>query len=243
MPLWEIQKRLAAAPGTRLDLEVLSGGQTKELTLELALFAPPQANVQSLQGASLLRLPSLEPEQLERVAGLVSELEDTPLLVDLRGVAWGEPETAYAVGELFVQGELGQLLGRDGPVKSFSGEDDVWQGKLVVLVDRGTQGAAEILARVLQQGAGAKVVGQPSFGFAGHSRFIELDAGGSLVVTEGFYTGPDGEPLNQGIVPDLRVSERGRAFAEREDAIEDLTLEKALELLRDEVDEEIDEAA
>jgi len=243
MPLWEIEKRLAGPLGSRVEFEILRGGETADLTLELADFEVPKVTLNDVEGAQILRIPSFDPEYGELVAGLLSDTEALPLLVDLRGVAWGDPEAAYAVAKIFVKGELGVLKGRNGVLKSFFSNEEVWQGRLVVLINRGSQGAAEILASILQQGAAAKVVGQRSFGFAGRLRFIELDAGGSLLVTDGFYTGPDGKPLNQGIEPDLRVSERGLAFAERDEAIEDLILDRALELLRSEADDELEEAA
>lgn len=243
MPLWEIEKRLAGPRGSRVELEILRGGETSDLTLELGDFEAPKVTLDEVEGARILRIPSFDSQYGDLVAGLLSNTEDRPLLVDLRGVAWGDPEVAYDVAKIFVKGDLGVLKGRNGTLKSFSNNEEVWQGRLVVLIDRGSQGPAEILASVLQQGAAAKVVGQRSFGFAGRLRLIELDAGGSLLVTDGFYTGPDGEPLNQGVEPDLRVSERGLAFNKRDEPIEDLILDRALEFLRSEADNELEEAA
>ncbi len=241
MPLWEIETRLAGPTGSLLDFEILRTGETTDVTLELATFEAPVAGIEDVGGAHLLRIPTFD--RVEAVAGLVDGLESDRLLVDLRGVAWGDTEAAYTVAKLFVQGELGTLLGPGGPMKTFSNSEDVWQGRLVVLIDRGSQGPAEILAKVLQQGAGASLVGQPSFGFAGHPRIVKLEAGGSLVITDGFYTGPDGEPLNEGLEPDVRVSDRGRSFTERNDDLEDLILRRALELLEADEETDLDEAA
>ena len=108
-------------------------------------------------------------------------------------------------------------------------------------MDRGSQGAAEVLASALQQGAGARLAGQTSFGFAGHSRLVKLDAGGSLLITDSFYTGPDGEPLDEGIVPDERISERRGLGESDEDS--DPMLDRALELLRGGEEENLEEAA
>lgn len=241
MPLWEIERRLAGPVGSHLDFQILRAGETTEKTLELGIFDGPVAEVEDVDGSPLLRIPTFDGVEL--VAELVRGLEGDRLLVDLRGVAWGDTEAAYAVAKLFVQGELGVLLGRDGPVKTFSSTEEVWEGRLVVLIDRGSQGPAEILATILQQGAGASLVGQPSFGFAGQTRIVDLEAGGSLLITDGFYTGPDGEPLNEGLAPDLRVSDRGRSFTERDDDMEDLILRRALELLASDEETELDEAA
>ena len=103
----------------------------------------------------------------------------------------------------------------------------------MVLVDRGTQGAAEVFAQILRQRSGAKLVGQPTFGFAGRSKVIELDAGGSIVLTDAFFTGPDGEPVDEGIEPDVLVGDRARSFKELGESLEDLILERALDVLHD----------
>ena len=104
----------------------------------------------------------------------------------------------------------------------------------MVLVDRGTQGAAEVFAQILRQnGAEPSWSGQPTFGFAGRSKVIELDAGGSIVLTDAFFTGPDGEPVDEGIEPDVLVGDRARSFKELGESLEDLILERALDVLHD----------
>ena len=81
-----------------------------------------------------------------------------------------------------------------------------------------------------------------TFGFAGRSRVIGLRAGGSLVITEAFYAGPDGEPINKSIEPDLVVGDRSRSFNELSESLEDLTLNRALDLLRGEEEDTGDAA-
>ncbi len=116
------------------------------------------------------------------------------------------------MAKLFAGGDLGFLMKRDEKLETYSGAStQSWQGKAVVLVDRGTQGAAEVFAQILRQNGGAKLVGQPTFGFAGRSKVIDLDAGGSIVLTDAFFTGPDGEPVDEGIEPDVLVGDRRAA--------------------------------
>ena len=63
------------------------------------------------------------------------------------------------------------------------------------------------------------------------------------MLTEAFYTGPDGEPVDESIEPDLRVSERSRSFEELEETLDDLTLERAIEVLREGSEVDLEEAA
>ena len=131
------------------------------------------------------------------------------MVVDLRGVAGGSADAAYGVAGLFTSGELGKLIGRDQTIQSYDGgETPLWQGKLVVLVDRGTQGASEILVAVLKQSLEAALIGEGTFGHSGQSEVVSLSNGGRVQLTSAFFTGPDGEALSASQKVDVRVRSR-----------------------------------
>jgi carboxyl-terminal processing protease len=241
MPLWEIELRLAGPASSALEFEILRAGETSEVELVLGSFEVAAPTLEEVAGLYVLTIPAFKADTATGVAELLEGLAADRLLVDLRGVVWGDVEMGYDVAKLFVRGELGSLVGSDGPIKKFTNSDEIWEGEIVVLMDRGSQGAAEVLARALQQGAGARLAGQKSFGFAGHPRLVKLDAGGSLLITDSFYTGPDGEPLDEGIAPDERISERRSLVEPDEDS--DPVLDRALELLRGAEEESLEEAA
>jgi carboxyl-terminal processing protease len=244
LPLWEIEQTLAGPGGGEVGLEILRGGENRQMTLTLGEFSVPGPTVEQVDGVSLLRLTDFTSGTAAAVRELLSFVDGDSLLVDLRGLAWGDAAAAYDVAEIFARGELGRLVNRDGALETFSADGSPdWTGRIVVLVDRGCLGACEILAKVLREQAGAKLVGQSTFGFAGRSRIVDLRAGGSLVITEAFFTGADGEPLNQGLEPDLAVGDRSRSFDELDESLEDLTLDRALELLRSEGGDELRKAA
>ena len=80
---------------------------------------------------------------------------------------------------------------------------------LVVLIDRGTASAAEILAAALADDADAPVVGTRSFGKGVFQQEEPLSNGGALKLTVGEYFTPDGVNLarSHGIHPDVKVSD------------------------------------
>lgn len=243
LPLWKIQQLLAREEGASIDLEIVRRGESKNVTVELEPFELPPARLEPRQGVNVLRIPGFRPETAERVAELLGSLHGGPLIVDLRGVAGGDAEAAYGVGERFATGELGSLESRDGETRQFSSSvTEPWGGELGVLVDRGSQGAAEILAAILRQGAGAAILGEATFGHAGRSSQVRLAAGGLLEITDGFYTGPDGEPLDEGLEPDLEVVVPFHLLAE-EDSEADHVLDRAIELFLESLDDAAAEAA
>jgi carboxyl-terminal processing protease len=165
--------------------------------------------------------PAAVRDVLTRNAGKIKD----KLLIDLRGVSSGDAEAAYATAKLFTSGDLGALKRRSEELQSFRAEDKpVWQGKAVILVDRGTLGASEVFATVLRQRQKAELVGERTFGHAGRQGSAELSSGGRLLFTEAFYTGPDKKPLNEALKPDLLVDERSRTYLEKDTPIDELIL-------------------
>lgn len=238
IPLWELQSVLAQEPGTELGLEVLRRGQARELTLKLGTYDPPGPALEDHEGQAVLRLSRIEEEAVVEVKRLLRGLAESgrdKLLIDLRGVAGGSSEAAYSLAGLFASGELGQLQGGEGSDVRFEGFQEVpWRGETVVLVNSGTQGPAEILATVLRQSAGSRLVGQRSFGLAGHQRLVPLSDGSGVLLTDAYYTGPDGEPISTSLVPDVVVSDLPRPAGEDGTEVEDRTLQRGLEVLLEE---------
>lgn len=77
---------------------------------------------------------------------------------------------------------------------------------IVVLIDRRTASAAEILTAALADNADAPVVGTRSFGKGVFQNVIGLSNGGALDLTTGEYFTPDGENLaGKGVHPDVRA--------------------------------------
>ncbi len=234
MPLWEVDEILSRPAGTHVALEVIRLGEPVKLAFDLKPFAPPPPSLDEVKGAQVLRIPGFGPDTAQAVRAILSrgaERGRNRLLIDLRGVAAGDPEAAYGVAELFAKGDLGQLASRTGTVKTFAGNAaPIWSGKAVILVDRGTLGASEVLATVLHQRIGAELLGERTFGHAGRQGSLSLSSG-RLLYTDAFYTGPDKKPLREALKPDTVVDERARTFLEKDVPIDDLILERGVSRL------------
>ena len=77
---------------------------------------------------------------------------------------------------------------------------------IVVLIDRNTASAAEILTAALADDAGATTVGTRSYGKGVFQQEIGLSNGGALKLTVGEYFTPNGENLaGKGIQPDVKA--------------------------------------
>jgi carboxyl-terminal processing protease len=79
---------------------------------------------------------------------------------------------------------------------------------VVVLVDRGTASASEIVTAALKERIGAKVVGRRTFGKGVFGQIFDLPNDGALDLTLGNYYTPKGENLGgKGITPDERAAD------------------------------------
>jgi carboxyl-terminal processing protease len=235
MPLWEIQELLAEKPGTKIAMELIRVGEPQQISFDLKAFDPPPVSLEDVEGVPMLRVPTFDEKT---AADVRAALTKTPgrvkdkLLIDLRGVSSGQSEAAYAAAKLFTSGDLGALKKRSEELQAFRAEDKpVWQGKMVILVDRGTLGAAEVFATVLRQKEKAELVGERTFGHAGRQGAAELSSGGRLLFTEAFYTGPDKKPLNEALKPDLLVDERSRTYLEKDTPLGELILRRGVRRL------------
>jgi carboxyl-terminal processing protease len=150
------------------------------------------------------------------------------LVLDLRGNGGGLLEEAVLTAGIFLpEGET--VVSTDSRTQGHAvyktRGDNLPALPIVVLIDRNTASAAEILAAALADDAGAKTVGTRSYGKGVFQQEIDLSNGGALKLTVGEYFTPDGTNLaGKGIHPDLAARDAPRT--RRDEA-----LERALEAL------------
>ena len=95
----------------------------------------------------------------------------------------------------------------------------------MVLVDRGTASASEIVTAALHERLGAPVVGLRTFGKGVFGQIFDLSNGGALDLVVGNYYTPDGHNINhKGIKPDVRA-------VDNPDTKRDEALDRALRVL------------
>lgn len=234
MPLWHAQQILAGPAGTRVEVKVIRLGEVQHLALALAPFTPAAPAHSESRGVSVIRVGGFDGSTLagmEAALAAAAKAGRDKLVIDVRGVVGGDAAVAFAVAGLFTGGDIGSLQRRGAAIETFRGRDQAaWQGRVAVLIDRGTLGAAEVLATVLRQRIGAQLVGERTFGYSGRQELAELSAGGRLLYTDAFYAGPDGKPVRESLVPDVRVDD-GFLGTEGQGDSNDLALERAFGLL------------
>ncbi len=162
-----------------------------------------------------VRLLSFRTDAGTVVAARVGRLVDRGaegIVLDLRGNHGGLLSEAVATVSLFVESGLvcvteGIHHGRrEYRVRGNAAHPAL---PLVVLVDRESASAAEVVAAALEDHARAVVVGQPTYGKASVQALRELSNGAALKLTTAVFRTPNGGNLTgHGLSPDVVARDR-----------------------------------
>jgi carboxyl-terminal processing protease len=123
------------------------------------------------------------------------------IILDLRGNGGGLITEAVSTASIFIpDGTIVSTAGRNSPRQVFTATGNAISTKIpvVVLVDRGTASASEIVTAALQDRHRALVVGTHTFGKGVFQEVEQLSNGGALDITAGYYYTPSGRNLGGG---------------------------------------------
>ncbi len=132
------------------------------------------------------------------------------LVLDMRGNGGGLLNEAVLSASIFVEdGNIVSTRSRTQGDQDYEAVGDAIDPRpTVVLVNRDTASAAEILTAALQQNDLATVVGTRTYGKGVFQEVMQLPAGGALDLTIGQYLTADGTSiLGEGVKPDVRVED------------------------------------
>jgi len=223
----EATKKIKGPEGSEVTIGVRDGrsGKVRELTLTRAEVTLPNVSsrVEMVDGRKLgyVRLLSFSEGAHVLLGAAVEKVEKKGaegILLDLRHNPGGLLEEAVRSASLFLpEGEVvvSTASRSEGESVHETGDGRVTSLPLVVLIDRGSASAAEILAAALAD-HGATVVGSRSFGKGVFQEEQPLANGGALKLTVGEYFTPDGVNLaeSRGIHPDVKVRDKAETKAD-----------------------------
>ena len=142
------------------------------------------------------------------------------VVLDLRHNGGGLLNEAVGVSSIFIpEGTIVSTKGRERPRRVFEATGTSINPKIpvVVLVDRDSASASEIVTGALQDRHRARVVGTRTFGKGVFQEIRRLSNGGALDITVGEYFTPDGRNLGgggvkqgAGIRPDVRAVDNAK---------------------------------
>lgn len=216
----EAQLQLSGAAGELVALTIERGSGSELLDIELAkpnAAAGVATELIEFGGRAVgkIEIHNFRPGTGEQVKRALAELRNsagsrglTGLILDLRGNPGGEVDEAVLVADLFIgAGVLTRTRGRGGVIMreelATAAGTDV-ETPLVVLQDRRSASASELLAVALQDNHRAKLMGERSFGKGTVQEVIGIPDGSLLTLTVAQYFSPDDRAINgRGVEPDV----------------------------------------
>ena len=250
--LRETIRRLRGRAGTHVGLTVLRQPDDQVLVFDLRRDSIHVASVRQelLEPAiGYVRISQFTETTASEVAAAIDALVDARLedggeraslagvILDLRNNPGGILDAAVDVSDLFL--DSGVIVSADGRtpesrfVREAHGGDLLDGAPMVVLVNRGSASASEIVAGALQDHHRALVIGTTTFGKGLVQTVMPLSRGRAIKLTTSRYYTPSGDSIHEtGIAPDVYIEGGSDDLADRLDRETDEQLIEALERLR-----------
>lgn len=213
----EVLKKIRGAPGSTVVFTIRRGENiTFPVALVRALIEVPsvkRAMIPSRTG--YLRIIEFSPQTTARVKEAVEDFKAQgarALVVDLRNNPGGLLSSVIDTADLFL--DSGVIVSTKSRTPY---ENQVYRAKsvltvpkdwpVVVLINRGSASASEILAGALKDQKRAYLIGERSYGKGAVQQIFPLGETGFKLTMSRYYTPSDANIDKVGIFPDLEVKE------------------------------------
>ncbi|MCL0040114.1 S41 family peptidase [Thermodesulfovibrionales bacterium] len=237
MSLSEAVSRIRGEIGTPVILTILRDKleEPKDFDITREIIKIVSVRYELLEeGIGYIRISAFQTKTAKELSDALSiltqEKEISSLIVDLRNNSGGLLSSAVDVaGQFLPEGKLVVYIkdGQDRRTNFYArGIRLDYALPMVVLVNRGSASASEIVAGALGDWDRAVILGEQTFGKGTVQSLIPLHDGSAINLTTAIYYTPKGIPIKEeGITPRIIVE----AVIEED---EDIQLQRAIDLLR-----------
>jgi carboxyl-terminal processing protease len=223
MSLAEIDGRLTGAPGSVVNVSVVRPRRTLPVksAVTLAVVADPPISDKMMQdGIGYIKVDDFPKGRSQEIANKVKALQKDgakKIILDLRNSGDGSEEEGVATANLFLNhGTITYLQGQKYPKQTFNADPQkavAINVPLVVLVNRGTAGPAEVVAAAIMENARGDVLGDKTFGSGSIQKIIDMPDGSALILSVAKYYSPSGKALQDtAVTPNILVADNSDDF-------------------------------
>jgi len=238
----EAVSKIRGVKGTKVKLTLMSEGDAAPRDVEITRDVINVKSVvwelkeDNIAYISLSEFTENSVKEFADVAGKVKESPAKKIVLDLRGDPGGYLDAAVDIAGFFLPQNT--LVVREDFGGKYPANDYKTQFKpvldqypLVILIDKGSASAAEILAGAISEQKGSKLIGEQTFGKGSVQEFISLSDGSTIKVTVAEWLTPKGKSINkEGISPDVEVKISADDIKDKKDP----QLDKAIEVIKNE---------
>ncbi len=213
-----IQRMLEGAPGSTLTVGVVRPGKVEpdKLSMTRSITVVPPVSETLYENSSILYLKPeiLDSDHVQQIEAKLKGMQkagNKKVLLDLRDVAAGDMGEATRLANMLLKtGTIASLEGQKFPKQVFTADPSKTiqpTAPVVVLVNRGTAGPAELVAAALLDNKRADVVGEKTFGEGAEQKTFELPDGAALILSVAKYQSPSGKKIqDEGVTPGVLVA-------------------------------------
>jgi carboxyl-terminal processing protease len=209
---------LEGQPGSTVTISVVRPRKAipEKVTMTRQIVTLPPVTETMYENSTILYLkPGVldhdHVQQIEAKLKAMPKAGNKKVLLDLRDVAAGDMAEATRLANFFVKsGTIASLEGQKVEKQTFVADASKainTTAPVVVLVNRGTAGPAELTAAALLDNKRADLVGEKTFGEGAQQKTFELQDGAALILSVAKYESPSGKKLqDEGVTPGVLVA-------------------------------------
>lgn len=215
LTLDEAAERMRGTAGTVVNLSIQRGNAQLDYDLvrDRIELNPVVAELRQVQEHQIgyIRLNQFNANAAAEVSVTIKQMEQqgaNGYILDLRNNPGGLLQAGVDIARDWLdEGEIVFTVSRSGALDSYEANGmALTHDPLVVIVNKGTASASEILAGALQDNGRATIVGEQTFGKGLIQSLFDLSDGSGLAVTVAKYETPTHQDINKlGITPDQVV--------------------------------------
>lgn len=230
--------------GTKVTFTIVREGEAEPLNIDVTRDVINIPTIEThIEGdvfvIELLNFSAPSPQLFKDALQKFVDSKKSKLIIDLRGNPGGFLDAAVDIaswflpsGKVVVTEDYGD---KQEPTVHRSKGYDIFTDKLklVILIDRGSASASEILAGALHVHGKATLIGTRSFGKGSVQELIDITPDTSLKLTIAHWLLPDDSAIsNDGIQPDIKVELPETKSGDKVDPKADPIMDRALEYMR-----------
>ena len=219
--LFEAVSMMRGKVGTKINLVIRRENVDDELkfTLTRGIIKIREVSAEvKLNSIGYIRLRAFNQKSHNQLKEKIKSFKSKRLngyILDLRNNPGGLLSQAIKISDMFLDsGEIVSTKGRDKTdIKIFNAKKgDIIGGlPLIVLINKGSASASEIVSGALKDHKRAIILGETSFGKGSVQSIIPLTNRGALRLTTAKYYLPSGSSISEvGVSPDITVKEKDK---------------------------------
>jgi carboxyl-terminal processing protease len=217
MSVGEVRSLLAGQPGSNVTVSLVRARRAEPQKVVITrdvVAIPPVTDKMLEDGIAVIQVDAFTKGKSQEVANKIKAVQKAgakKLILDLRNCAQGDEAEGIATANLFLNhGTITYLQGQKYPREAFNADPAkaITTLPVVVLVNKGTAGPAEIVAAAVLENARGDVVGDKTFGDGSIQKTMELPDGSALILSIAKYYTPTGKAIQDtAVTPNVLVAD------------------------------------